>query len=424
MFFSSRLLSTVATALLFFTATVAVVDAHELPVKSPAEAGMNAERLRLIEPMVHTAIANGEIPGCVVMLVRNGNCVYQQPFGQRSVEPHKVAMTVDTVFDMASITKPVATATSVMMLVERGLIQLSDPIAKHIPEFDQNGKQDITVFQCLTHQAGFVPDSPLSEYEVPEEIWPNLFRLGTVYEPGTKFVYSDVGFQILGKLVERVAGKTLDEFTRQNIFEPLGMHDTGYLPSDDLKPRIAPTEQRDGQWMMGDVHDPRAYAMDRVAGHAGLFSTAKDLAIYGQMMLNQGVQGKSRILAPATIRAMTAAYPSGQHLRGLGWDKLSKYSSNRGELFTRSAFGHGGFTGTVLWVDPGLDLIMIVLSNRLHPDGEGTVNNLAGRIANVAAPPSSIRSKIQRVRESPHRLPLIGKLCVESTCSSATISKR
>ncbi len=360
-------------------------SARELPVSDPAAAGMDADRLRQIQPLVEAAIAKQEIPGCVVLLTRQGRCIYRQAFGNRRLEPARTPMTIDTVFDMASITKPVATATSIMLLVERGQLKLSDKIAKHIPEFDQNGKQDITVFQCLTHQAGFVPDSPLSEYEIEEKIWPNLFRLGTEYEPGTKFVYSDVGFQILGKLVERVSGMTLDQFTKQNIFEPLAMNDTGFLPPDSLRPRIAPTEQRDGEWMMGDVHDPRSFAMGRVAGHAGLFSTAADLATYGQMMLGQGTLGGTKLMSPATVRAMTAAYPSGQHLRGLGWDKLSKYSSNRGELFTSSAFGHGGFTGTVLWIDPGLELVMVVLSNRVHPDGKGTVNALAGRIANIAA---------------------------------------
>ena len=360
-------------------------SAKETSDSNSATAGIDATRLTQIAPQVEAAIARQEIPGGVVLIAHNGKTVYRQAFGNRSLQPTKVPMTADTVFDMASITKPVATATSVMLLLERGQLKLSDPVAKHLPGFAQNGKEKITVYQCLTHQAGFVPDSPLSEYEKSEEIWPNLFRLGTEYEPGTKFVYSDVGFQILGKLVEQVSGQTLAQFTAENIFAPLEMGDSGFLPGNDLRDRIAPTEQRNGEWMIGDVHDPRSFAMGNVAGHAGLFSTVDDLAKYGQMMLAQGKNGKRQFLAPATIRAMTAAYPSGKHLRGLGWDKLSKYSSNRGELFTDRAFGHGGFTGTVLWIDPGLDLVIVVLSNRVHPDGKGTVNQLAGRIANIAA---------------------------------------
>jgi uncharacterized protein YbbC (DUF1343 family)/CubicO group peptidase (beta-lactamase class C family) len=340
--------------------------------------------LARIDTMVAEAIGRKEIPGCVVLIQHRGERVYYRAFGNRRVRPDVTPMTVDTVFDMASITKPVATATSVMILMERGKLRLADPVAMHLPEFGKNGKEEITIYQCLTHQAGLVPDSPLSEYEDPDQIWPLLCALGTVYQPGSKFVYSDVGYQVLGKLVERVAGESLDAFARKNIFEPLGMTETGFLPDQLLRNRCAPTEQRDGRWMIGEVHDPRSYAMGGVAGHAGLFSTAADLQRYARMMLRGGALRGTRVLAPSTVNLMTAAYPSGEYLRGLGWDKRSKYATNRGELFTDRAFGHGGFTGTVIWIDPGHELVVIVLSNRVHPDGSGNVNRLAGRIGTVA----------------------------------------
>lgn len=383
---------------------------YALPSAVPTAAGVDDRALAPIEPMIASAIERGDFPGCVVLLVKDGQVFYQRAFGNRRLEPAPQPMTVDTVFDMASITKPVATATSIMRLVELGQVRLADPLANYLPGFEQNGKENISVFQCLTHQAGFVPDSPLSEYEDAAEIWPNLYALGTQYQPGTDFVYSDVGYQFLGRLVEQVSEKPLQDFARDHIFLPLEMRDTGFLPAASLRDRLAPTEKRNDQWMLGEVHDPRAYAMGGVAGHAGLFSTARDLARYGQMMLERGQLGGQRILSTRTVDVMTDAYRSGPYWRGLGWDKRSKYSTNRGDLFTDQAFGHGGFTGTVLWIDPGLNLIMIVLSNRLHPDGEGTVNDLAGRIANVVV--AAIRQTPQRADGDPLTKPTLSEtLC-------------
>jgi uncharacterized protein YbbC (DUF1343 family) len=314
-------------------------------------------------------------------------------------------MTVDTVFDMASITKPVATATSIMILLEKGKIKLGQRVTDWIPEFGQNEKDNITIFDLLTHQSGLLPDNPLRDYEDgPEAALQRICQLTLQAPTGTRFIYSDVNYILLGEIVRRASGRPLDQFAREEIFLPLGMHDTMFRPDEARRERAAPTEQRDGRWMQGEVHDPRAWRLGGVAGHAGLFSTAEDLAIYAQMMLERGQYGNVRVLSPATVATMTRGYRilGGQRstqegvpfnppifLRGLGWDKRSGYSINRGELFTESAFGHGGFTGTVLWIDPGLDLFFIFLSNRVHPDGKGLVNPLAGRIATVVA--ASIR---------------------------------
>ena len=357
-----------------------------LPRGTPESVGMDSGHLQRIDRVVEEGLARGNMPGCVVCVGRQGRIVFLKAYGHRQTQPSQLPMTTDTVFDLASVTKPVATATSVMLLVERGQIRLHDPVAKYIPEFAENGKDGISVFDLLLHQGGLIPDNALRDYEDgPEAAMQRILALGTSVEPGTRFVYTDMGFIVLGELVRRVAGKDLNAFTQENLFRPLGMKDTGYLPREELRRRAAPTEQREGRWMQGEVHDPRAYKLGGVAGHAGLFSTAEDLAVYAQMMLNGGSYGGARVLSPRTVAAMTSAYPVSSGFRGLGWDTKTGYSSNRSELFTDSAFGHGGFTGTALWIDPGLDLFVIFLSNRVHPHGKGLVNPLAGRIGTLAA---------------------------------------
>jgi uncharacterized protein YbbC (DUF1343 family)/CubicO group peptidase (beta-lactamase class C family) len=360
--------------------------AEGLPRVEPQDVGMDPARLARIDEIVQQGIDEGKMPGCVVCLGRDGKIAFLKAYGNKQVEPEQVAMTTDTVFDMASITKPVATATSVMLLVERGKLKLSDKVESLIPGFGVKGKEAITVKELLTHQSGLLPDNALSDYnDGREAALKRICELDLQNPVGSKFVYSDVNFILLGEIVERVSGKPLNEFVRDEIFQPLGMSESGYLPSPPLCERAAPTEQRDGEWIRGQVHDPRSWKLGGVAGHAGLFSTAEDLAVYAQMMLNGGTYGEKRVLAPRTIAVMTRGYPVSSGLRGLGWDKQTGYSSNKGELLSDSAFGHGGFTGTVLWIDPELDLFFIFLSNRVHPNGKGLVNPLAGDIANVAA---------------------------------------
>jgi uncharacterized protein YbbC (DUF1343 family) len=300
-------------------------------------------------------------------------------------------MTTDTIFDLASLTKPLATATSVMKLVEQGKIRLLDRVEQYLPEFGNNGKQQITVYHLLTHQGGLLPDNALADYQDgPKKAWERICALGLRAEPGEKFIYTDVGYIVLSELVRRVTDQRIDAFAQTRIYDPLGMGETGYLPSEALRARAAVTEQREQRWMQGEVHDPRAYLLDGVAGHAGLFSSAEDLALYADMMLGQGTANDRRVLAARTVHRMTDAYPVHRDpgrigFRGLGWDKRTGYSSNRGELFSRRAFGHGGFTGTAMWIDPELDLFVIFLSNRVHPNGKGSVNALAGRIGSIAA---------------------------------------
>jgi uncharacterized protein YbbC (DUF1343 family) len=371
-------------ALLAAAVVASAVMADEPPA---ASLGIDTTRLARIDGMVEEAIAAGETPGCVVCIGRRGGIAWLAAYGDRQIEPTREPMTADTIFDLASITKPVATATAIMLLVEDGAVRLGDRISLHLPEFTGKGKESLTLHHLLTHQSGLIADNPLADYEQgPDEAWHRICGLDLVAAPDSKFIYSDVNFIVLGRLVERLSGRSLAEFTRDRVFAPLGMTDTGYQPAAELRSRCAATERRDGVWLRGEVHDPRAWKLGGVAGHAGLFGTAGDLARYARAMLGGGLLDGRRVMAPATLATMVrpVRLPGGG-VRGLGWDERTGFSSNRGDLLSPAAFGHGGFTGTSLWIDPGLDMFVIFLGSRLHPDGKGTVNPLIGRIASVAA---------------------------------------
>jgi len=381
----SRCISCTLLSLVFVEAAASGA-VPKLPAARPEVVGLSSERLAQIDQVVAEGLEAGSMPGCVVMVARRGRVALLKAYGHRQVEPVPVPMTTDTVFDLASLTKPIATATSVMILAGRKEVDLGDRVAKYIPEFAANGKEEITLFELLTHQGGLVPDNALADYQDgAQKAWERIFALKPRAAPGSKFIYSDVGYLVLGEVIRRVSGKDVHEFSRDNVFGPLGMSETGFLPAGPLRRRAAPTEKRNGEWMRGEVHDPRAYLLGGIAGHAGLFSTAQDLAVFAQMMLGGGEYAGVRVLKRRSVREMTAAYPVSSGLRGLGWDVKTGYSSNRGGSFSRRAFGHGGFTGTAIWIDPDLDLFVIFLSNRLHPDGKGAVNPLAGKIGTIAA---------------------------------------
>jgi len=365
-------------------------ESWQLPRVEPEQLGFDPSRLAQIQSLVEQGIADGKMPGCVICFGQAGKIAWLKAYGQKQLEPTPIAMTTDTLFDMASITKPTATATSVMKLLELGKLRLSQPVVDFFPDFAPHGKDQITVRDLLIHQSGLIPDNPIGDYEQgPDIAWQKICQLKLVAPVGKEFKYSDVNFIVLGKLVEQLSGKNVHEFSQEQIFQPLKMCETGYVPAERLRQRAAPTEQRAGSWIQGEVHDPRAYLLDGIAGHAGLFSTADNMAIYASMLLNEGSmqfdQRPVSVLAPSTIRLMTAPNRVSSGIRGLGWDKQSGYSSNKGDLLSSRAFGHGGFTGTVLWVDPARDLFFIFLSNRVHPNGKGSVNGLAGQILNVVA---------------------------------------
>jgi uncharacterized protein YbbC (DUF1343 family) len=378
----------------------------KLPHASPADAGMDAATLAKIDGLVENSLAAGDMPGCVVTIGRHGKIVFFKAYGKRQLEPKPVPMTTDSVFDLASVTKPTATATSVAWLVEHGKLSYDDTVAKYLPDFDAKGKDKVTIRQLLLHQGGLIPDNPESDYtDGPEKAWKRIFALPLNYEPGTKFAYSDVGFIVLGKIVETVSGQDLNHFARQHFYAPLGMTETGYLPGEELRHRAAPTEKREDHWMQGEVHDPRAFRLGGVAGHAGNFSTATDLAVFAQMLLGRGEYAGVRVLAPSSVRVMTEPWDGPSGWRSLGWDIHSSYSGNRGRTFSARAFGHGGFTGTGFWVDPELDMFVIFLSNRVHPNGHGNVNSLIGRVGTIAG---------QAITEKPVRLVRAGIDVLES----------
>ena len=341
-----------------------------------------------IRQSIEAAIEAGDLPGAVVGFWSNGEWLVRETFGNRTVGETNEAMTLDTVFDMASITKPVSTATSIAILAERGKVNIEAPVKTYLPEFTGDGRDEVLVKHLLTHTAGLIPDNAIGEYKSGvDEAWKNLFAVKIQSTPGSKFVYSDVCFQLLGKIVERASGQPLNEFAKTNIFDPLVMKDSGYLPAESLKPRIAPTEARDGKMLRGEVHDPRAALMGGVAGHAGLFSTLDDIARYSQMMLASGTLDNVQIMRPETVVKLTAPHTLdtrpdfGVISRTNGFDHHSPYSYNSGDVLSGAAFGHGGFTGTVLWIDPVRNCFFVFLSNRLHPDGKGNVNRLAGKVS-------------------------------------------
>ncbi len=347
------------------------------------------------EKAIAQAINEENIPGAVLLAGNRDGVVYIKSIGDRAVEPTHEAMTDDTIFDLASLSKPIGCATSVMILVDRGKIQLTDPVMKHIPEFGNNGKEAITVEQLLLHTGGLIPDNPMSDYtDGVETAWKKLHELTPKWEPGTRVKYSDVGFIILGKLVETVDGRPLSQFAQEEVFKPLGMKDTTYLPAAERKPRIAPTEKRskdDADFIRGEVHDPRAHALGGFAGHAGLFGTADDVSRWVRMLLNGGQLDGTRILSKSTVKNMLTQRcleADGEtNCRGLGVDIDSGYSpAPRGGHFpVGTSFGHTGFTGTSFWADPETGVFYVLLTSRLHPDGKGEVKELRRAVSTDVA---------------------------------------
>ncbi len=351
-----------------------------------------------VEHLVETAIDIGELPGAVVLAGSHDSVFYKKAFGNRAVVPQVENMTTDTIFDLASLTKVVATTTSVMILLEKGQLSLRDRVSSYIPNFNRYGKSQITNGHLLTHMSGLRPDVDLTDpwagYDTAIEL---ASREVPMSPPGTKFIYSDINFFLLGEIVSKASGLTLDQFTQKHIFHPLGMTNTGFSLPSSMVQRIAPTEpcQRHDpvcnesslQMLRGIVHDPTARRMGGVAGHAGLFSTASDLAVFCQMLLNGGTRNGIQILSPLSVARMSSpATPSYEpNVRGLGWDIDSVFSANRGELFSAGSFGHTGFTGSSLWLDRTTGTFLVFLSSRLHPNGKGNVIKLRARVATVIA---------------------------------------
>src|SRR5579864_6934411 len=347
-------------------------------------------QFKVLDSVIEDAIEQQQCPGAVVLVGHHGRVVYKKAYGMRSLEPTRERMTLDTIFDLASLTKVVATTPSVLRLFELGQIRLNDPVAAYLPEFAQNGKQDVTIRELLTHYSGLPGDldleSPWSGKETAEQM---AFSSRLIMPPGSALHYSDINFEVLGFLVERIARMPLDKYADSFVFQPLAMKETRYLPPPQWRRRIAPTQYDENHQMLrGIVHDPTARRMGGVAGHAGLFSTAADLAKYAQAVLD-ALDGKPHrdFLKPLTLLKATRPQqpPDATSLRGLGWDIDSPFSSNRGELLPLGSFGHTGFTGTSIWIDPYTDTYVILLTNAVHPHVGHSVIALRGKVADVVA---------------------------------------
>ncbi len=336
-----------------------------------------------VDAILRDAIAQHQVSGAVVLVGHHGHVIYRKAFGMRSLEPRREHMTVETIFDLASLTKVIATTPCVMRLMEEGKIRLNDPVVRYMPEFGVNGKQDITVRQLMVHYSGLAPDLDLSQpWQGKETAYQMAFQEKPENPPGARFVYSDINFIMLGALVERISGQPLNEYAEEHIFKPLKMTHTQFLPPRSWIPRIAPTQYDEHNVMLrGVVHDPTARRMGGVAGHAGLFSTADDLSKFCQAML------EGKLLSPLSIEKMTTPQqpPNATEVRGLGWDIDTPFSSNRGELLPVGSFGHTGFTGTSMWIDPTTQTYIIILANGVHPRGKGTAVPLRSKVATAVA---------------------------------------
>ena len=377
----------------------------ELPAVRPEAVGMSSQQLAFLDEIVSAAVARKDFPGAVLLVARKGKTVYKKSFGSSQLVPESRPMTADMIFDLASVTKPVATATSVMLLVERGQIRLWDRVRVYVPEFSTwYGEKGIAgeearLYNLLTHTSGLPP------YTDPKEAARKLGDPCTTADlvkliagipkelpVGKEFVYSCLNYITLAHIVRKVSGLPLDEFAAENIFKPLGMTRTFYRPPANLADQCVPTEVIDGKPLRGVVHDPLARLQGGVSGNAGLFSTANDLAVFAQMLLQGGEWNGVRILSPLTVERMTEIYPQvGDSGRGLGWDIDTDYATVRGDLFGPRSYGHSGYTGTSIWIDPETQTAVVFLTNRVHPDDKGDIIALRSKVANVVA--AAIRAK-------------------------------
>ncbi|MCK9314911.1 MAG: beta-lactamase family protein [Verrucomicrobia bacterium] len=351
------------------------------------------EKMAEIESSVQERINNGDIPGGVLRIHMESPRFADHPkkagiyertivFGDKALQPNVEPNSEDTIYDLASLTKVVATAPSIMLLQERGLINVDAPASQYLPAFTNSAQKSITVRHLLTHTSGLRPGIGYKGWSGYDAGIATACKELPKQEPGTKFVYSDINFILLGEIVRTVSNKRIDEFALENIYKPLGMVDTCYNPPLEKMDRIAPTQLTDGAMLRGVVHDPTSRTMDGVAGHAGVFSTIADLALYDNMLLHEGRYGKNlkrQLFKPETVRLMASTQsPAGlEAQRSLGWDVATGYSSPRGDIFPPGeSFGHTGFTGTSMWIFPKEGIFYIFLSNRVHPDGKGNVLGL------------------------------------------------
>ncbi len=358
-----------------------------------------------IAPLVEKAIADKQLPGAVVLVGRDEQVLYRKAFGFISYSPAAPVMAPDTVFDLASLTKAVVTTTLIMQLVEQGELRLTDPVGKYLQQLTDTEVKKITMLQLLTHSSGLADGFDRREFwQGKAGLDGALAQLRLKTKPDQQFVYSDIGFILLGLVAEQITKQPLDLLAQQRIFLPLQMKDSRYLPLD--KPsqdtayvqRIAPTENLKGDadyqkllpnyaqpYLHAVVHDPTALRLGGVAGHAGVFGTADDLALFAQMVLNGGELKGQRLLSPLAVQRLLTPVVIGDQNRALGWDMQTAYSAPKGDLLPQESFGHTGFTGTSIWLDPASRTYIILLSNRVHPSRTTSITDLRAKLANIVA---------------------------------------
>jgi CubicO group peptidase (beta-lactamase class C family) len=347
-------------------AYIALAASDGLPVNTPKSVGMSAARLASVDRIVMRGINAGGYPGASVVIGRKGYAVYQRGFGKLGWTTSSPRVTADrSIYDLASLTKVVGTTTAAMVLYDQGRLDLNAPVSTYLPAFSGGWKDSVTVRQLLTHRSGLPSGRDLWRIaRTPDEARAAVLSTNLECKPGQCYIYSDLGADVLGFVIEAVSGESLDVFLHDKVFEPLGMNDTFFRPSDSLTYRIAPTEIAPprGYPLQGQVHDENAYALGGVAGHAGLFSTAADLSIFAQMMLNGGSYNGVRILSDTTVALFTHRAAG---TRALGWDTADG-DGGSGKFLDSRAYGHTGYTGTSIWIDPERQMFVLLLTNRVH----------------------------------------------------------
>ncbi len=385
--------------LLFFSLVVLHCRFEAEGLTKPEDVGMSSSRLRQLDILIKDAVGRKEFPGAVVLVGRKSKTVFLKAYGESQWVPERRKMETKMIFDLASITKPVATATSIMILAEQGRVSLDEKVKDYVPGFsvyvDAEGKpaEDTRLWHLLTHTSGLPPYADASEVEKTygrpcptEQLVTYIAQLKKSDPPGKAFHYSCLGYITLAHILKKISGQSVAEFSREHIFEPLKMKHTFFVPPANLHSLCVPTQVVDGKPLQGIVHDPLARLQGGVSGNAGLFSTAEDLAVFAEMLLGKGEYRGSRILSPLAVERMTSIWPQAAFSgRGLGWDIDSGYSANGGDLFGPNSYGHTGYTGTSIWIDPDTKTYLVFLTNRVHPDDQGSIVALRSRVANVVA---------------------------------------
>jgi CubicO group peptidase (beta-lactamase class C family) len=380
----------------------------------PRHVGFDSAQLARVDTFITRDIDEGKMPGAVLIVGRDGHIVKRQAYGHLQVAPRKRPMPVDAIFDLASVSKVVGTATAAMLLIEDGKLHLNDPVARYLPDFAQKDKGDVTIFHLLTHTSGLKPYEDVNvikkerrEGETQADaLIRRICQLPKSYETGKKYRYSCLNFLTLARVNEIVAGESQNDLLQRRVYGPLGMKDTGYILTAQQKQRTAPTIEVNGTFLQGEVHDPLANyygSGEHCPGNAGLYSSAPDLAIYLQMILNRGTYRGTRVFKPETIDLMTQIHspPGVDFRRGLGWGIYWEppYASELNHAPQHYVLGHLGYTGTYIWLDKRTNAFMVFLTNRVHPEEKQTINEWLSQVLYDVV--DTVRHSINEYKDTP-----------------------